>query len=112
MVSGWIRWSVALVLVLTALGATSMASAGSPVAHAAGRCSVGSGRGYGYSYLTYLWVSRTSCSNGSYVAKHHGKVRGWRCSKKILDRSSVQYDAKVSCSSGRRQVRWIFTQNT
>jgi hypothetical protein len=57
-------------------------------------------------------VSRTSCATGSYVAKHHGKVKGWRCTKKLLDRSSVQYDAKVSCSSGRRQVRWTFTQNT
>jgi hypothetical protein len=110
--SGGIRWSVALVFVLTALAATPTAFARGPVAHVAGRCSVGSGRGYGYSYLTYLWVSRISCSTGKYVARHHGKVRGWRCTKTILDRSSVQYDAKVSCSSGRRQVRWIFTQNT
>lgn len=106
-----------LVLVLLALtpmasALTPMASARSPIAHAAGKCGVGSGRGYGYSYLTYLWVYRTSCANGSYLAKKHGRVSGWRCSKKILDRSPVQYDAKVTCNSGGRQVQWTFTQNT
>lgn len=102
-----------LLLVLAlALVAVPTASARAPLAHAAGTCGVGSGRGYGYSYLTYLWVYRTSCSTGKKVAKAHGHVHGWSCSKTILDHSPVQYDAKVTCKSGRREVQWKYTQNT
>jgi hypothetical protein len=106
-----LRWAGSLVL-LAAVAAVLMASSASarPVAHTAGTCSVGSGRGYGYSYLTYLWVYRTSCANGRTLARHHG--RGWSCKKKILDRSPVQYDAKVTCRSGKREVQWTYTQNT
>jgi hypothetical protein len=107
------RWAGSLVLVV-AVAAVLMAgsASGRSVAHTAGTCSVGSGRGYGYSYLTYLWVYKTNCSTGRNVARHHGHVKGWGCKKKILDRSPVQYDAKVTCRSGKRQVQWTYTQNT
>ena len=105
--------SVALLLfAVLALAPTAAASARAPVAHTAGNCAVGSGHGYGYSYLTFLWVYKTSCATGKSVVKQHGHVRGWSCSKKILDRSPVQYDAKVTCKSGRREVQWTYTQNT
>jgi hypothetical protein len=83
-----------------------------PVAHAAKTCGVGSGRGYGYSYLTWLWTYRTSCSAGKSLAKKHGHARGWSCHRKVLDHSPVQYDAKVTCKSGGREIAWTYTQNT
>lgn len=101
-----------LVFVVVGIVLPSAVSARTPVAHAAGACRVGTGRGYGYTYLTYLWVYKTKCSTGRYVAGHHGHVRGWGCGRKILDRSPVQYDARVTCKSGSRQVQWTYTQNT
>lgn len=97
-------------LAIPAVSATARPAA--PEAHAAGSCGVGSGRGYGYSYLTSLKVTRTSCSTGRSVAKHHGHLRGWSCRGKRLDSSPVQYDERVTCHSGRRQVVWTYTQNT
>jgi hypothetical protein len=105
--------SVALLLfVVLAVAAIPAASARGPVAHAAGKCGVGNGRGFGYSYLTFLWVFKTSCTTGKAVAKAHGNVHGWSCKKKILDKSPVQYDAKMTCTSGHREVQWTYTQNT
>jgi hypothetical protein len=95
-----------------ALAPGSAASARPATARTAGSCGVGNGKGYGYSYLTYLWVYKTTCSTGKTVARHHGKLAGWHCKKKTLDRSPVQYDAKVTCSNGSRQVQWTYTQNT
>jgi hypothetical protein len=95
-------------ILLTATGALARA----PRAHAAGSCGIGSGHGYGYTYLTSLKVTKTSCATGRSVAKHHGHVRGWKCSTKRLAASPVQYEARVTCKSGSRQVVWTFSQNT
>ena len=95
-------------LLFAAVGAT----AHGPVATAAGGCSVGSGHGYGYTYLDTLSVSHTNCSTGRSVAKHHGHVSHWHCSTKRLATSSVQYQDRESCSNGSRRVVWTFTQNT
>jgi hypothetical protein len=105
-----IRLSILLVASLTVLALASTAT-GSPVAQAAKSCGVGTEHGFGYTYLTSLNVSRTSCKTGRRVAKHHGHVRGWRCHTKRLDASPVQYDSRVTCKSGRRQVKWTFTQD-
>jgi hypothetical protein len=105
-------------LTLAAIAATMLAIAGptaarAPRGQAAGACSVGSGRGYGYSYLTLLWTYKVSCSTGRRVAKSHGRAHGWSCHRKILDKARTQYDAKVLCSaSHKRQVQWTYTQNT
>ena len=69
-------------------------------------------RSFGYSYFEWLWVNHTTCSTGRYVAKHHGHVRGWRCTRKITAKASFQYDATETCKSGRRIVQWKYTQNT
>ncbi len=87
-------------------------SAQTPSAHAAQSCGVGAGHGYGYSYLTSLTVTRTSCATGRTVAHHHGHVSGWHCAGKRLATSPVQYDKRVTCTSGARLVRWTFVQNT
>ena len=83
-----------------------------PSAHAARSCGVGAGHGYGYSYLTSLSVTRTGCATGRTLARHHGRLAGWRCAARRLDTSSVQYAERVTCSSGARLVRWTFVQNT
>jgi hypothetical protein len=93
-------------------GTAATGSARNRTAHVAGRCSVGSGRNDGYSYVTSLSVSRTNCKSGLNLVKHHGHLRGWGCKKKLLDRSPVQYDARMTCKSGAKQVVWTFTQNT
>jgi hypothetical protein len=95
-------------VLLTATGAF----AHGPQASAAGGCGVGAGHGYGYTYLTSLKVTRTSCTTGKSVAKHHGHVNGWKCSTKRLATSPVQYESRVTCKSGSRQVVWTFSQNT
>ena len=94
------------------LASAALAGAHTPAAHAAASCGVGNGKGYGYTYLTSLNVTRTSCANGKAVAKKHGHARGWHCSTKRLATSPVQYQARVTCTSGNRRVVWTYTQNT
>ena len=106
------RSIVSILFVVLAIAAVPAASARGPIAHIAGKCSIGNSRSYGYSYLTFLWVYKTSCSTGKSVAKSHGHRPGWKCTRKILDHAPVQYDAKVTCKSGRSEVQWTYTQNT
>jgi hypothetical protein len=94
------------------LASPAPAATARPAAHSAGSCSVGDGKGYGYTYLTALSVSGTSCASGRGVVRSHGRARGWRCARKLLDRSSVQYDARWTCTSGSRRVVWTFAENT
>jgi hypothetical protein len=107
-----IRSSILIVASLAVLAvAVSAASASGPVARMAKTCGVGEGKGYSYSYLTSLTVNNTRCSTGYYVAHHHGYVKGWKCKRQTTASSPVQYDAQVTCKSGRRKVFWTFTQN-
>jgi hypothetical protein len=102
-----------LITVLALAPATAASGAPGPAsAHAAASCKVGSGRNDGYSYVTSLSVRATSCTRGMTLVKHHGHLRGWGCKSKKLDQSPVQYDARVTCHSGVKQVVWTFTQNT
>jgi hypothetical protein len=105
------RWTFVLVISIAALSAGS-AVARSQVAHVAGGCSVGNGLGYGYTYLTSLTAHNTGCSTARHVAKKHGHVGGWSCSKHRLSTSPVQYQDRETCKSGSRKVVWTFTQNT
>jgi hypothetical protein len=104
-----------LVVLLVSSGTLLIATgalAHSPRAAAAGSCNVGAGKGYGYTYLTSLKVTNTSCTTGQTVAKHHGRVTGWKCSTARLATSPVQYESRVTCKAGSRQVVWTFSQNT
>ena len=110
------RFSIVIAAGLAALTiGLSTASASGPVAQNAAmhRCRVGNEKGLGYTYLTGLWVQRTSCKTGKYLARHHGRVRGWRCSRRSTDRypNPVVFDGKVTCRSGGRRVDWNFTQD-
>jgi hypothetical protein len=106
-----LRVMVTILVAAVALLAATVALAHSPAARMASSCGVGSGTGYGYTYLTSLTVKRTSCATGKSVAKHHGKVRGWRCSMKKLASSPVQVQDRETCKSGAKQVVWTYTQN-
>jgi hypothetical protein len=110
------RWSnralTALLAILVVAVAASGAGARVPLARSAATCHLSNSRSYGYTYLTWLWVNRTSCGVGAAVARHHGHQRGWRCTRKVLARSPVQYQAKETCTGGQRTVAWTFTQNT
>lgn len=107
-----IRSSILIVASLAVLAiAVSVASASAPVARMARGCGVGHGKGYGYSYLTKLTVNNTRCSTGYYVAHHHGNLKGWHCKRQTTASSPDQYDAQVTCTSGKRRVFWMFVQN-
>ena len=106
--------------VLAATGAAAVALAAPPAAparqvraQAAGACSLTQReyRSSGYSYLTYLWVYRTSCATGLSLAKHHGRVSGWRCRNKVIDKSSFVTDAQMTCTGGGREVVWKYEQD-
>lgn len=103
--------AVAVGAALAVLGASAGALA-QPAAHVAGGCSVGSGEGYGYTYLTSLTVSHTTCTVGKRLVRKKGKVSGWHCTKKVLDRSPDQYDARETCTKSSSRVTYTFTQNT
>jgi hypothetical protein len=108
----WI--TILSVAAVAAFGAVT-AGAHTPVARAAAKtekCSIGTGRSFGYTYLTSLSARGTSCATATTLAKHHGKESGWRCSIKRLATSPIQYQARDTCTAGSREVVWGFTQNT
>src|SRR4051812_1420128 len=115
------------VLALTA-GLAASASASVPVATASKTCklSLTQQRHAGATYLVQLSVSGVSCATGLKVEKawqscRHStaghktckkRVLGYSCKQTVLDSSKTQYDAKVSCKSGSRVVKFVYTQNT
>jgi hypothetical protein len=105
---------IALLSASALFAGSAVAVAHQPVARSASGCNLGASQGlglYGYTYLTSLTVRGTNCTTGKNVAKHHGKVSGWHCSKKRLQTSSIQYVDRETCTSGSRHVVWTFTQN-
>jgi hypothetical protein len=98
---------------LAPLAAVAGILAVSAPAGAATKCGVGTGEGEGYTYLLSLTVTKTNCSTGKSLVRHHGKLSGWHCANKVLNRSQIQYDARMTCtaSAGRRVV-FEYTQNT
>jgi hypothetical protein len=110
--SGAFRWvAIALATSAVILATAAVAPARPASAHAASTCAVGRGQGFGYTYLTSLSVKGIGCASGRAVVKHRGG-RGWKCAKKRLASSPVQYDDRETCKSGSRQVVWTFTQDT
>jgi len=101
-----------------------VSAAGDPVAQASKRCGVGSGRGYGTTYVTALSVRRTSCAAGKDVVRAfhacrpgkrgrcHRRVLGYRCRERRFNKIRTQYDARVTCTKGARVVKHSYTQWT
>ena len=119
---------IALVVAAGALCAIAPAlGSADPAVHAAGKCSIkGQERKLGPTYVTSLSVAHVSCATGKSLVKAYyncrvknGGVKG-RCVKKISGywcretRSgiSVQFNANVTCTNGKKVVKHSYTQNT
>jgi hypothetical protein len=103
----------------------AIGAADAPV-HAAKACSIkGQERKLGPTYVTSLSVSHVSCSGGKSLVKAYYKCRAkhgaaGRCTKKVSGYScretrtgiSVQFNAKVTCTNGKKVVKHSYTQNT
>jgi hypothetical protein len=111
------------------VAAPAFAGPGSPTAGAAKTChlSTHDQRHLGTTYVFFLSVKGTKCSNGTKVAKafnecrHAGhkrsgkcghKVFGYRCSERRYNKSPLSYDSKVTCRKGSRSIVFRYTQNT
>jgi hypothetical protein len=103
------RIAAALAATVACLSAGS--SAAVPVAHLAKSCTFGSGRQFGYTYLTGLYESGTTCSVATSLAKAHGHQSGWKCTIKRVNASPIQYMDDETCTSGSRKVVWSYSQN-
>jgi hypothetical protein len=121
-----VRTSALLAALLSlALLAAGGAAAGSPQAHAAGKCHLSSHEQQpgGGIYLTSLSVKATSCSNGKAVERAfqgcrkgvrghcHHHVKGFGC-KEHRSGIAVQFDSTVNCKRGGKRVHFTYTQNT
>jgi hypothetical protein len=123
---------IALSAALLALGALTLvasapAGARSQQVHAARSChlSAHEQQHLGASYVTSLSVRKTSCSKGKAVVRAYQKcrrahgwkgkckhrVKGYSCKRHIVDSSSFQYDATVTCRRGSKRVTHSYTQN-
>jgi len=96
------------------VSALALAPAGGAAvrAHVAKNCSIGTGRSFGYTYLTSLTETGTTCSTATALAKAHGHKPGWSCHVKKLATSPVQYEARETCTRAAAKVIWGFSQNT
>ena len=109
-------------------GAANASPGNRPVAAAATHCGFGGleQEHLGPTYVTSLSVTRVSCATGKKVVKAYyrcrvrsGGVRG-RCHKTVLGYHcsetragiSVQFDARVTCTSGHRRVVHTYAQDT
>ncbi len=109
--------------VVAALAAVALAGAGTA---SAATCNVRPSDYPGDGYFTSLSVKGTSCSAGRTVQKRHyscrvrngGKdgrcnrrVEGYSCSERRGARTSVEYNARVSCRKGSRRISFTYQQN-
>jgi hypothetical protein len=115
--------AVALSLSFTA----AAGAAAGPVASAAGGCTLGSkGRTLGPTYVTLLTVSHTTCRTGMNVIRAynrcrlaaggarghcHSRVLGFRCTEQRPTSSSINFIAKVHCTSGPAVVNFTYVEN-
>jgi hypothetical protein len=120
-----------IVLLVAALAALAVVPAGStaaePGAHAAKGCGVGTGRGYGPTYLLKLSVRHTSCRHGRELVRAYNNCRrrhggrkghcsgtlGYSCSETRFNKSAQSFDARVRCrKGGGRRINHTYTQFT
>jgi hypothetical protein len=125
------RTRTRIVLLATALAVLALVPAAStaagPAAHAARGCSVGTGRGYGPTYLLKLSVRHTTCRHGRELVLAYNKCRrshggrkghcsgvlGYSCSETRFNKSAQSFDARVACKkSGGRRINHTYTQFT
>lgn len=116
-----------IVLSVAVLGAGQVASAArGPVAHQSAKCNIsGKERKLGATYVTTLSATGVSCSSAQTLVKsfhkcrrEHGgadgkcsKVSGYKCTEK-REAIPTQFDARATCTKGKRKVIQTYTQNT
>jgi hypothetical protein len=122
-------WAAVGAAALVALPLTSTAAAmasAQPVAHAATGCKLGSSYDkLGPTYVEVLNVSNTNCATGFKVIKAynkcrlsaggvkgycHARVLGFSCSEGPRTKSPIQFIAKAQCKSGRKVVKFTYTE--
>lgn len=115
-------------VIVACLAVAPAATADTPTAQAAKRCSVNQSPGaYGPTYTTGLRVRGVSCRDGrGYISKwdrcrkrrggRDGRCRrpgnGFRCSERRTNVIRTQYDGVVGCRRGGDLVRFRYTQFT
>jgi hypothetical protein len=115
--------AVALLALLTGLVAALAvpASGSGPSASAARKCSVGTSRGIGFSYVTSLHASGTTCSRAKSTVRgyHSCRPRGGRCGHRINgfschDRRTANgpasYDANGTCTKRGASISFRYSQ--
>jgi hypothetical protein len=120
-----VRTSASLAAIaLLSLATATVAGAGGPQAHAAGKCNIrGEERSFGTTYVTSITVRHTSCRTGKAVVRAFHKCRKGprgRCHHRVLrfkcseHRSgiAVQFNSRVTCKRGAKVVKHTYTQNT
>lgn len=123
-----IRLGMGVCALALSIGLATSASAGGPTATASKTCklTISQQRNSGATYLVSLSVSGAGCSTGLKVEKAfqscrrttaghrtcRKRVLGYSCAQTVIDSVKTQYDAKVTCKSGSRVVKFTYTQNT
>jgi hypothetical protein len=123
-----IRLALGLCALALSMGLASSAPAASSTAAASKTCklTITQQRNAGATYLVSLGVTGVSCSKGlkaetafqscrRTTAGHRTcskRVLGYSCKQTMIDSVKTQYDAKVTCTSGSRVVKFTYTQNT
>jgi hypothetical protein len=123
-----IRFAIGLFALALSVGLASSASAAGPTATASKTCklTITQQRNSGATYLVSLSVTGVSCSTGLKAEKAfqscrrttsghrtcRKRVLGYSCKQTVIDSVKTQYDAKVTCTSGSRGVKFTYTQNT
>jgi hypothetical protein len=111
----------ALALAAASLALFAPAADAAPTAQASKSCSVGNSRGYGTTYVLSIRASGVSCRKAKSVVRafhdcRPGKsgrcprVDGWTCSENRFNRSSTQYNSRVTCRKGGKVVKHTYTQ--
>jgi hypothetical protein len=116
-----IRTALALAAASIALFAPAAADA-APTAEASKSCSVGTGRGYGTTYVLSIKASGVSCRKAKRVVKAFhacrpgksgrcSRVDGWSCSEDRFNRlRGQQYSSRVTCRKGGKTVKHTYQQ--
>jgi hypothetical protein len=103
--------------------AAAPAAADAPVATASKTCDVGTGRGYGTTYVRWIRTRSVGCARAKRVVRaFHAcrqgprgrcgrRVKGFRC-KENRTVGTGSFDSTVTCRRGGKRVRHGYTQWT
>lgn len=114
--------SVGVLMSAAGPAAAPASTADGPTATAAKRCSVGTGRGYGTTYVRWIRTRNVGCKRAKRLVRAFhscrqgprgkcGRVSGFRCREnRSYGRGS--FDSNVRCKRGGKVVKHGYTQWT